>query len=86
MQLFLYDMFTESELKDRKVDNVIYPVPKLFSADSIMSAEKCEQFNIEVKKRLKDVFAELSNPDAGFRRTEDRNVCKYCDFRKICGR
>ena len=51
-----------------------------------MSAEKCGQFNIEVKKRLKDVFAELSNPDAGFRRTEDRNVCKYCDFRKICGR
>lgn len=86
LQLFLYDMFTEAELKGRIVDNVIYPVPKLFSADSIMSAEKCEQFNIEVKKRLKGVFAELSNPDAGFRRTEDRNVCKYCDFRKICGR
>jgi len=85
LQLFLYDMFVRDRIKGDAIENVIYPVPQMFRAD-IMSSPECAKFNGLVTERLKALFAELADPDAGFRLTEDQSVCRYCDFRKICGR
>ena len=85
LQLFLYDRFVENEVSGMKVENVLYPVPKLFSTD-ILSSEECREFDEMVRDRLADVFRDIADPDKGFERTEDKSVCNYCDFRKICGR
>ena len=85
LQLFLYDRFVENEVSGMKVENVLYPVPKLFSSD-ILSSEECREFDEMVRDRLADVFRDIADPDKGFERTEDKSVCNYCDFRKICGR
>ncbi|MGM9742414.1 MAG: PD-(D/E)XK nuclease family protein [Candidatus Cryptobacteroides sp.] len=85
LQLFLYDKFVEKETAGMKVENVLYPVPKLFTSD-ILSSEECKEFNEIVQGRLEGVFRDISDPGSGFAMTEDTSVCKYCDFRKICGR
>ena len=85
LQLFLYDMYVENDVKGNAVENVIYPVPQLFSSE-ILSSPECGRFNDIVKDKLKTLFSELSSPDTGFRRTADTSLCGYCDFRKICGR
>ena len=84
-QLFLYDMYVKDEFKGEQIENVIYNVPKLFTS-GIMSSFECEKFNEIVVEKLSKVFEDLSDPDTCFRRTTDTDVCKYCDFRKICGR
>ena len=87
LQLYLYDMFIarEKEANGWTVENVLYPVPKLFSS-GIMAAEECSAFNDIVTEKLASVFGQISDPDAGFARTEDKNECGHCDFRKLCGR
>lgn len=84
-QLFAYDRFMEKDLKGYRVQNVIYPIQKLFSS-GIMSGMNNDEFNDLVEERLGSLFAELVSPEMDFRRAEDLDTCKYCDFRKICGR
>lgn len=85
LQLYLYDRYVENDVKEFAVENVIYPVPQLFSSE-IMTSKECAEFNAEVTGRLKGLFEQLSDPGTGFRRTGDTSICSYCDFRKICGR
>lgn len=87
LQLFLYDMYVADDktVAGKKVRNVLYPVPKLFSEDILTSSE-CSEFNEIVSDKLRDLFAEIMDPDTAFRRTEDSKCCENCDFRKICGR
>ena len=85
LQLFLYDMYVAEEVKNMSVENVLYPVPKLFS-DDLLSSPECPEFNEQVLSRLDGLFRSISDPGTGFRRTADSKVCAYCDFRKICGR
>lgn len=38
------------------------------------------------EKILTDILDDMLNPNIPFRKTDDRNVCTYCDFAGICGR
>lgn len=40
----------------------------------------------EFMTRLKDKLAELFNPDIRFTQTDNEQKCRYCDFRKLCGK
>ena len=84
-QLFVYDKFMEADFGGRRVQNVIYPVQKLFST-GIREVMKNDSFNSMAEERLRKLFAELDDIGTDFRRTDDRTTCSYCDFRKICGR
>lgn len=85
LQLFLYDRYVAEDVRGMEVENVLYPVPDLFGKD-ILSSPECPEFDALAQEGLKSLFASLADPDTGFRRTEDADVCRYCDFRKICGR
>lgn len=85
LQLFLYDRYVAEDVKGMEVENVLYPVPSLFGSD-ILSSPECPEFDALAEEGLKSLFASLSDPGTGFRRTEDTGICQYCDFRKICGR
>ena len=90
VQLFVYDRFVEKDVKDKSVLNVLYPIPRLFSspelASNILSSRECPDFDDKVTYRLEGLFAEMMDTGTDFRRTKDNDTCKYCDFKKICGR
>ncbi len=85
LQLFLYDKFLEKELGGKRMKNVVYPLQTM-AKSGILESMKNGRFNELAEGRLRDVLAELGNPAVGFRRTDDKDTCKYCDFRKICGK
>ena len=41
-----------------------------------------EKFEQQVNKMLEEIF----NENIPFRQAEDEDMCKYCDFKKICQR
>lgn len=85
LQLFLYDRFVAKDVAGKTVENVLYPVQKMFTS-GILTSQECREFDAMVSEKLKDVFADILDPEKGFMRTEDTKVCGYCDFKKICGR
>lgn len=90
VQLFVYDRFVEKDVEDKSVLNVLYPIPRLFSspelASNILSSRECTDFDDKVTEKLEGLFAEMMDTGTDFRRTKDSDTCKYCDFKKICGR
>lgn len=90
VQLFVYDRFVENDVEDKSVLNVLYPIPRLFSspelASNILSSRECPDFDDKVTEKLEGLFAEMMDTGTDFRRTKDSDTCKYCDFKKICGR
>ena len=90
VQLFVYDRFAEKDVEDKSVLNVLYPIPRLFSsselASNILSSRECPDFDNKVTEKLEGLFAEMMDTGTDFRRTKDSDTCKYCDFKKICGR
>lgn len=48
--------------------------------------ETIEEFMISSEKYLAKFLEKLLNPEVPFSRTEDRDICTYCDFKRICGR
>ena len=85
LQLFLYDMYMAEETRGRKVINAVYPAAKLFSED-IRTAEACPEFQELMREKLKELLSEMADPARPVVRTDDRDTCKFCDFKIICGR
>ena len=87
LQLFIYGLLVKEvdNLRDRPVVNSIYSVSRLFTEPLEDRPAKAE-FARLTRERLRDLFAEMTDPSVPFRRTEERKTCEYCDFKMICGR
>lgn len=84
-QLFLYDMMTENDYRGMEIVNSIYSITDLF-VSPIKNVPKSQEFTRLMKDGLKKMLEEISDLSVPFRRTDDVNTCKYCYFKKICGR
>lgn len=86
-QLFLYDFLSskDPEVKGKRVVNSIYQPAKLFT-EEVRSVPVCREFNDEVMERLHGLLSELVDTSVPWRRTSDNDTCKWCDFKKLCGR
>ena len=87
LQLFIYGLLSQEQasMKGKPIVNSIYSVSRMFTSpleDRPQSAE----FTRLTRERLKDMLAEMVDPDVPFRRTEELRTCSYCDFKMICGR
>ena len=40
----------------------------------------------DFEERLKNIISEIFNPDITFEPTDDKEACKNCDFKNLCGR
>ena len=40
----------------------------------------------EFEEKLKNIISEIFNPDITFEPTDDKEACKNCDFKNLCGR
>ena len=87
LQLFMYGLLTQEQekLRGRPVVNSIYSVSRLFT-EPLEDRPANAEFARLTRERLRDLFAEMTDPSVPFRRTEERKTCEYCDFKMICCR
>lgn len=87
LQLFVYGLLAEADpkLKGQTIVNSIYSTGRLFTSP-LQDMEQSGVFYNIVKDRLKDLLAEITDTSVPFRRTQDPNTCKWCDFKAICGK
>lgn len=87
LQFYIYDLLVQSrpEVKGREIHNCVYSTSGLFTK-APMTVPRNQIFFDAVSERLGRLLDEMYDTSVPFRRTEDENVCKYCDFKIICGR
>ena len=86
LQMFLYDLFAEKDIKDGTViSNSVYSPAKLF-VSPVQSIPASPVFTSLMKERLSEMLSEISDTSVPFSRTEDAKTCSHCDFKTICGR
>lgn len=87
LQFYIYDMLLKNrpEAKGKEIYNCVYSTSGLFN-DAPKTVKMNETFFNEVSGRLEVLLDEMYDLQVPFRRTEDENVCKYCDFNRICSR
>lgn len=90
LQFYLYDRMLEQGDEDgrfpmEKTSNSMYSVPSMFSgAPGIFDLNM--DFASEMGTRLERLLGEIADTSVPFSRTDDSDICKYCDFKMICGR
>jgi ATP-dependent exoDNAse (exonuclease V) beta subunit len=87
LQFYIYDLLVQPrpEVKGRDIYNCVYSTSGLFTKPP-MTMPLNRIFFDAVSERLGKLLDEMYDTTVPFRRTEDENVCKYCDFKTICGR
>lgn len=87
-QFYIYDMLMQGrkEIEGKKLYNCVYSTSRLFS--TLPEAVPLNPlFYEEVSALLKETLDKMCDPTVNFTRTSDEeHVCKYCDFKMICGR
>ena len=87
LQLYLYDRFIAGDplAAGCRVVNSVYQTSRLF-VRGVESVGAGARFSSLMEERLQELLAEIADPERPFRRTDDANTCKWCDFKNICGR
>jgi hypothetical protein len=87
LQFFIYDMLLQSrqEVKGKDIINCVYSTSRLFKEPPV-TVSMNNTFYEAVSEHLKELLDQMCDVAVPFRRTEDNNVCKYCDFNRICKR
>lgn len=87
LQLFLYDLFLrgDSRFSGKEIVNSVYSVSELFTS-GVRSFRVGDEFAAGMTERLHSLLHDMTDVSVPFSRTEDRDACKICDFKIICGR
>lgn len=87
LQFYIYDLLIQSDpaVQGKAIYNCVYSTSKLFK-EAPVAVPRNEAFFSAVSERLKKMLDEMYDTEIPFRRTADENICRYCDFKTICGR
>ena len=87
LQLFVYGLFAHDDgnLRSQTLYNSIYSTAWLYTRD-LPEVPESPVFLQLMREKLRELLAEMTNPDIPFRRTQDLKTCAWCDFKDICGR
>ena len=87
LQFYIYDMLLQNrnEVTGRAIYNCVYSPSRLFK-EAPKSVPLNQTFYDMMTAHLTELLDELGDVNVGFRRTEEKSVCKYCDFKNICGK
>mgnify|MGYP003307426450 CR=1 FL=1 len=87
-QFYIYDMLMKGrkEVEGKRLYNCVYSTSRLFN--TLPEAVPLNEiFYEQVSSLLKETLDKMCDPAVNFTRTSDEeHVCKYCDFKMICGR
>lgn len=85
LQFFIYDLLLKENGFEGEIFNSVYQTGRIFK-EEVPVIPVSGRFYAEMQDRLKGLLDEMADISIPFRRTENTEVCSYCDFRKICGR
>lgn len=87
LQLYLYDRLVgdDPRVKGRNIVNSIYQTNRLF-INEVENVALNDKFCALMEESLDGLLEEISDVSVPFSRTEDKDTCKWCDFKMICGR
>ena len=87
LQLYLYDrLISGSEaLQGWSIVNSVYQTSRLF-VRPVENVSLSGRFLSRMEERLDALLSEIADLQQAWRRTADTSVCKWCDFKNICGR
>ena len=88
LQFHIYDRMAQKDgiaLEGDTICNSLYATSDLFrNVPAVMPVS--ERFTELMDERLQAVVDEIRSKEVPFRRTEEVEACRYCDFKMICGR
>ena len=87
LQFFIYDMLLQGDerIHGKELANCVYSTAHLFS-DPPVTVPLNKKFYDAMSEHLEKLLVEMYDTEVPFKRTDDQNVCSYCDFKAICGR
>ncbi len=97
-QIFLYSwLYSDGKLSQMPVSPVLYQVKKLFGNESFVineisgNKQKKEIYNFseyisDFEFYFKLVLSDLFSTDTLFEQAKDKEICRYCTYKKICHR
>ena len=85
LQLYLYDVMARPLAGGGDMVNAIYSTSRLMQSP-VQDVEVSGAFSDLMKERLSGMLEEIADTSVPFRRKEDPQVCKYCDFKTLCGK
>ncbi|MBO4595945.1 MAG: PD-(D/E)XK nuclease family protein [Bacteroidales bacterium] len=85
LQIYIYDRMMDKDRNGRKVLNSIYHTSRLFS-EGVRTSEPNGVFESLIETRLTETLDEIRDISTPWRRTVEKDNCKFCDFKTICGR
>ena len=88
LQLFLYDYLVRKsgQFSGSRIVNSIYS-PVTLAVEPVKEVPLSGEFLRLAEDGVRQLLREISSLETGeWKRTEDTEICKNCDFRMICGR
>ena len=87
LQFYIYDTLLRMRKEFRTVQagNSMYAIASLFSTKPETYPVNAAFCSI-MDEKMKELLDEIADTTVPFRRTDDADTCKYCDFKIICGR
>lgn len=92
LQVLLYATMFNEQTSMHKLSPCIYSVKDIFSKDFNPQIQINKQALIyddvkeEYRGLLNQTLSDIFNPQIAFSQTENRDLCRYCDYRSICNR
>ena len=87
LQLYLYDVLMDGDpaARGKRTLNCIYQTTSIF-VEQPLEIPRSEVFSSLMEERLSALLSEIRDKGTPWRRTDDVDTCKYCDFKTICGK
>ncbi len=95
LQVMLYSVLQQQKEPAKKVTPKLYFMRKLYGNDNnFLLLDKSAKapvtaispYSESFTAALSELLSELFNPAVDFTQTSEKESCKYCDYKKICGR
>ena len=75
----------DERIHGKELANCVYSTAHLFSEPPV-TVPLNKKFYDAMSEHLEKLLVEMYDTEVPFKRTDDQNVCSYCDFKAICGR
>mgnify|MGYP003445555353 FL=1 len=69
-----------------QLESVVFSVRSLFSNPIPFRFTLVDDDYSQFESNLRKLFAEIISPEVNFTMTQNVNICKYCDYKRLCNR
>lgn len=90
LALYIYLVKNSDKFIDKhsqyQLESVVFSVRSLFSNPIPFRFTLVDDDYSQFESNLRKLFAEIISPEVNFTMTQNVNICKYCDYKRLCNR